>query len=67
MAHLNRITAPFPKEQAILVPLYVRACLKELVSVSAEDESAVCTFDLYITYPFKIDDSLGDPLGMGRE
>jgi hypothetical protein len=49
-----------------LVPLYVRACLKELVSVSADDESAVCSFDIYITYPYKFDDAVSDRLGMLR-
>lgn len=59
---LNKITCPFPDERAILVPLYIRACLREIVSVSAANESAQASFDIFVTYPFIINPTIAKNL-----
>ena len=59
---LNKITCPFPDERAILVPPYIRACLREIVSVSAANESAQASFDIFVTYPFIINPTIAKNL-----
>jgi hypothetical protein len=41
--------------------------MRELVSVNADDESAVASFDFYVTFPFSIDPAVAKRLSMDRE
>jgi hypothetical protein len=55
---------PFPHVNTILVPVYLRAYMTELVSVSAQEETIKARFTLYLTIPNNISPSVIKSLGM---